>query len=88
MLTHAIEKGFAMTNRTIPPLDQLLSALERGWRVQPPVYCRQQWHTGNGEKLGSYFVVKKDDEVDLLIVPDDDKTRQFIELQRLKVIAA
>ena len=70
------------------PFDKLLAALNAGWRVQSPVYYRQQWFTAQGNKLGFYFIVKKGDETDLVIVPDGDKVRQLIELQHLKIIAA
>ena len=69
-------------------LQALRSALEQGWRIQAPVYFRQRWHTNNGQKLGYYFILKKGDDTDLFVVPDDDQVRRLIELRRLKVIAA
>ncbi len=66
----------------------LVSSLEQGWRVQSPVYFRQRWYTSVSHKLGYYFILKKGDETDLIIVPDDERVRQLIETQRLKVLAS
>ena len=52
------------------PFDKLLAALDAGWHIQPPVYYRQQWYTGQSHKLGFYFIVKRGNDTDLLIVPD------------------
>jgi len=66
----------------------LVESLEKGWHIQPPVYFRQRWYTESVHKLGYYFILKKDKETDLIIVPDDVQVRQLIELQRLKVVAS
>lgn len=70
------------------PFDKLLAALNAGWRIQAPVYYRKQWFTAQGNKLGFYFILKRGDDTDLVIVPDGEQVRQMIELQRIKVIAA
>ncbi len=77
--------------RNVPaqlPIDKLLDALSQGWHIQSPVYYRQRWYSADGNRLGYYFILKKDDDTDLIIVPDGDKVRQLIELKRLKVIVA
>ncbi len=66
----------------------LVGSLEQGWLVQSPVYFRQRWYTSASHKLGYYFIIKKGDETDLIIVPDDERVRQLIEMQRLKVVAS
>lgn len=66
----------------------LVDSLEKGWHIQSPVYFRQRWHTSSSHKLGYYFILKKDKDTDLIIVPDDEQVRQLIELQRLKVVAS
>ena len=55
---------------------------------QPPVYYRRQWYTGQGDKIGYYFILTKADERDLIVVAESERVKQFLELQRLKVIAA
>jgi hypothetical protein len=66
----------------------LVNSLEHGWRVQSPVYFRQQWYTAASHKVGYYFILKKDNDTDLIIVPDDEQVRQLIERQHLKVLAS
>jgi hypothetical protein len=70
------------------PFERLLRSVTEGWRVQPPVYYRRQWYTGQGNKIGYYFILTKADERDLIVVAESDRVKQFLELQRLKVIAA
>lgn len=66
----------------------LVNSLEQGWRVQSPVYFRQRWYTAASHKIGYYFILKKGNETDLIIVPDDEQVRHLIESQRLKVLAS
>jgi hypothetical protein len=70
------------------PFERLLRSVADGWKVQPPVYFRRQWYTGRGDKIGYYFIITKADERDLIVVGESERVKQFIELQRLKVIAA
>ncbi len=86
-MTNAVV-SMPMANVSNQSLDNLLRALAQGWKIQAPVYWRKQWFTGRGDKIGYYFILKRDAETDLLIVPDDEKVRQLIELQRIKVIVA
>jgi hypothetical protein len=70
------------------PFQTLVDSLEDGWSVQTPVYFRRRWYTNAGNKLGYYFILKKGDETDLVIVPDDENVRDLIGAHRLKVVAS
>ena len=69
------------------PFQTLVNSLRDGWSVQVPVYYRQWWYTTSANKLGYYFILKKGDETDLIIVPDDERVRELIGTHRLKVVA-
>jgi hypothetical protein len=70
------------------PLERLLRSVSEGWKVQPPVYYRRQWYAGQGDKIGYDVILTKADVRDLIVVAESERLKQFIELQRLKVIAA
>lgn len=69
-------------------LAQLRRALIEGWQIETPVYFRAQWYTGHQKRDGFYFILKRNKEVDLIVIPDSETMRQFIKEQRLKVVAA
>lgn len=77
-----------MTTNTQPPFEQLMRALTEGWQIQSPVYLRQLWFKGQTAQVGYYFILKRADETELIVVPESDQVRQLLELQRLRVIAA
>jgi hypothetical protein len=67
---------------------QLQQALTEGWRIETPIYFRAQWFTGDQKKEGYYCILKRHQEIDLIVVPDSAEMRQFVKEQRLKVVAA
>jgi hypothetical protein len=69
------------------PFERLLHSVAEGWKVQQPVYFRRQWYTGRGDKIGYYFILTKAGEIDLIVIGESEPVKQFLELQRLKVIA-
>ena len=88
MLTTSQRESAPIAMDAEQPFERLLRSVSEGWRVQPPVYYRRQWYTGHGDKIGYYFILTKADERDLIVVAESERVKQFLELQRLKVIAA
>ena len=66
--------------------EQLQHALAEGWRIQSPVYLRAQWVVP--QRDGYYFVLTRGSDVDLIVVPAGDAVRQWLQTQRLKVLAS
>ena len=71
-----------------PRFKQLQRALVQGWVIESPIYLRTQWFTGNITKEGYYCILKREKDVDLIVVPDSSEMRQFVKERRLKVVAA
>ncbi len=88
MLTSMPHNGAPKPMESEQPFERLLRSVNEGWRVQSPVYYRRQWYSGRGDKIGYYFILTRADDRDLIVVAESDQVKQFIELQRLKVIAA
>lgn len=88
MLTSIPHESVQKPMETEQPFERLLRSVNEGWRVQPPVYYRRQWYNGKGDKIGYYFILTRADDRDLIVVAESEQVKQFIELQRLKVIAA
>jgi hypothetical protein len=88
MLTSVLRDSAPATMDAEQPFERLLRSVAEGWKVLPPVYFRRQWYTGRGDKIGYYFIITKADERDLIVVGESERLKQFLELQRLKVIAA
>jgi hypothetical protein len=57
----------------------LLSALDAGWRVEPPIYVRADWSLKSRSKV-FHFVLRRDSlrMTTLLSVPDCDAVRGLI----------
>ena len=57
----------------------LLSALDAGWRVEPPIYSRADWSLKSRTKV-FHFVLRRDSlrMTTLLSVPDCDAVRGLI----------
>jgi hypothetical protein len=57
----------------------LLSALDAGWRVEPPVYARADWSLKSKSKV-FHFVLRRDSlrMTTLLGVPDSEAVRDLI----------
>jgi hypothetical protein len=88
MLTSVQRESAPIAIDSEQPFERLLRCVTEHWKVQPPVYYRRQWYTGQGDKIGYYFILTKADERDLIVVAESERVKQFLELQRLKVIAA
>ncbi len=58
----------------------LLAALDAGWRVEPPIYLRQDWSIKTKPARVFHFVMRRDSQrmTTLLSVPDCEAVRRLI----------
>lgn len=61
----------------------LLSALDEGWEIAPPVYRRPRWI--DDREYVYHFILKRPDRngTRLITVPEDDTIRSFVRERKL-----
>jgi hypothetical protein len=59
----------------------LLAALDGGWKVEPPVYVRNDWSLKRKDAKAFHFVLRRDSirMTTLLSVPDCEAVRRLID---------
>jgi len=65
---------------------QLLSALDEGWEIAPPVYRRPRWIDDYAYVY--HFILKHPERTGtrLITVPDDANVREFVRARRLSAM--
>jgi hypothetical protein len=63
----------------------LLTALDAGWSIEPPVYARPRWGAGNAGKQRYHFILRRGPATTLLSVEDSPRLRTFLEEQIIQV---
>jgi hypothetical protein len=63
----------------------LLTALDAGWVIEPPIYARPRWGSEHAGKQMYHFILKRGPATTLLSVEDSPRLREFVEEQHLAV---
>ncbi len=81
------DRGSALSDSCVPHGDpalaryqMLLAALDDGWKVEAPVYVRNDWRLKHKTANVFHFVLRRDSVrmTTLLSVPDCEAVRRFI----------
>ncbi len=54
--------------------------LDRGWKIEPPVYARSDWQSPATSEEGNtyHFVLWRDDRVNLVSIREGPEIQQFL----------
>jgi hypothetical protein len=54
--------------------------LTKGWKIEPPVYARPRWQSPSDskDKKTYHFVLWRDNQVNLVSIPESPEIRQFL----------
>ena len=63
----------------------LLTALNAGWQVEPPVYARSRWGSAYAGQQMYHFVLRSRQGITLVSVADGPGVRAFLKEQRFAV---
>jgi len=60
--------------------DSLQEMLDRGWRIEPPVYARPHWQSpvASREANTYHFVLWRDNQVNLVSIRESPEIQQFL----------
>lgn len=63
----------------------LLTALDTGWQIKPPVYLRPRWGSNYAGKQMYHFVLQRGPATTLISVGDSPRLRAFLDEQQIQV---
>jgi hypothetical protein len=54
--------------------------LTKGWKIEPPVYARPHWQSSSDskEKKTYHFVLWRDNQFNLVSIPESREVQQFL----------
>lgn len=62
---------------------RLLQCLTDGWAIDPPVFVRPVWHAMADAHDAYHFVLKRNGDLQLLVIPASGEVEAFINTHRL-----
>lgn len=76
------------TNADENTFHALLTALDVGWWIEPPVYLRSRWGSEHAGQQRYHFILRRDNRMTMLSVADSSQVRTFVLEYGLQVNAS